>query len=79
MDNQQSVKAPTCPMHKRELIPVTFRSTDTSQIHFSGPGFECPAPGCRIKYADAIAADADGFFTLDEDGKPIPLNRATSK
>ncbi len=66
-------KTPICPTHKRELVPAMFKSTDASLIRFSGSGFECPEPGCRIKYADAIAADAGGFFTLDEKGKPIPL------
>ena len=48
-----------------------FESIDGSPIHFSGSGYECPEPGCQIKYADAIAADAGGFFTMDENGKPI--------
>ena len=66
-------KHPSCPTHKRELVPAVFEASQVSFVQGNTPGFQCPEPGCRIKYAAAIAPDVGGFFTLDENGKPLPF------
>jgi len=68
-----SATKPTCPTHKCELVSAVFETQETSELQGRVSGFECPTPGCKVKYSMDVSGDSNGYFTLDENGRPIPL------
>jgi hypothetical protein len=66
---------PTCPTHKAalRLLSSLLRTKEGSLIQGTFEVLECAMHGCPVKYSLRIAPDSNGFFKLDESGKPVPL------
>jgi len=74
-------EAPKCPIHKSTLRQLSSPLPTKQESLAAGTVvvLECSASGCLVKYSLEVAPDWDGFFKLDESGKPIPLSSAVGE
>jgi hypothetical protein len=71
---------PTCPIHKSILRKLSslVQTKEESLARGTLAMLECDVPGCPVKYSLILAPDWDGFFKLDENGKPTALKLSAS-